>query len=524
MAEQASFILRNRNPDVLTCIANLSNDEVFTPPELANQMLDMLTEAWAKDHEGENIWENKDVKFLDPCTKSGVFLREITARLTQGLEKTIPDLEKRVDHILSKQVYGIGITKLTSLLARRSVYCSKNADGEHSIAKSLNSKDGNIWFENLNHTWDNERCRYCGASKSIFSRDNKDKHAYAFIHADDIKNFIKKIFGENMQFDVIIGNPPYQLSTGGSGAQAKPMYHLFIQQAMKLNPRFLAMIVPSRWFAGGMGLDAFRESMLHDKRISHMVDFTNAKDCFAGISLSGGVNYFLWQREHSGPCEFTSVHDGRSNTQTRFLDEFPVLVRHNEAVDIIHKVRTKNEPSITPIVSSINPFGFGTASRGEATKSKNSVTLNHSKGIGYIDPAEVTQGKDLLKKYKVMVSQTTSEHAGEPAKDGKFKLLATVKVLGPNEICTFSYITIGSFDNEVEAKNLKKYLETKFARFLVLQAISSIHLSKDKFLFLPTQDFTKTWDDGALNKKYDLTAEEIDYIDSIMKPIESKDE
>lgn len=502
--------IRNYNPDVLTCLANLSSDEVFTSPQLANQILDMLPAS---------LWQDKTATFLDPGTKSGVFLREITRRLNKGLESEIPELQERLNHILNKQVFGMSITELTGLLSRRSLYCSKTADGKYSLATNFSNLDGNIKFNPGNHSWNNGKCTFCGASKAEYDRgDSLEAHAYEFIHT----NTPEKIF--NMKFDVIIGNPPYQLSTGGSGAQAKPMYHLFIQQAMKLNPRFLAMIVPSRWFAGGMGLDAFRESMLHDKRISHMVDFTNAKDCFAGISLSGGVNYFLWQREHSGPCEFTSVHDGRSNTQTRFLDEFPVLVRHNEAVDIIHKVRTKNESSITPIVSSINPFGFGTASRGEATKSKNSVTLNHSKGIGYIDPAEVTQGKDLLKKYKVMVSQTTSEHAGEPAKDGKFKLLATVKVLGPNEICTFSYITIGSFDTEVEAKNLKKYLETKFARFLVLQAISSIHLSKDKFLFLPTQDFTKTWDDGALNKKYDLTAEEIDYIDSIMKPIESKDE
>jgi hypothetical protein len=502
--------INNYNPDVLTCLANLSNDEVFTSPQLANKILDLLP---------ANIWQSKTVTFLDPGTKSGVFLREITRRLNKGLEDEIPDLQERINHILNDQVFGMSITELTGLLSRRSLYCSKAANGKYSLSTNLVNPDGNIRSNPGGHSWTNGKCTFCGASEAEYDRgESLEAHAYEFIHT----NKPEKIF--NMKFDVIIGNPPYQLSTGGSGAQAKPMYHLFIQQAMKLNPRFLAMIVPSRWFAGGMGLDAFRESMLHDKRISHMVDFTNAKDCFAGISLSGGVNYFLWQREYSGPCEFTSVHDNQSNTKIRFLDEFSVLVRHNEAVDIIHKVRTKNEPNITSIVSSINPFGFGTASRGESTKFKNSITLNHSKGVGYIATSEITQGKDLLKKYKVMVSQTTSEHAGEPAKDGKFKLLATVKVLGPNEICTFSYITIGSFDTEIEAKNLKKYLETKFARFLVLQAISSIHLSKDKFVFLPIQDFTKIWDDKALNKKYNLMPEEIDYIDSMMKPIDSRDD
>jgi len=498
------------NPDVLTCLANLSSDEVFTSPQLANKILDMLP---------AKIWKSKTATFLDPGTKSGVFLREITRRLTQGLENEIPDLQERINHILTNQVFGMSITELTGLLSRRSLYCSKAANGKYSLATKIKNSDGNIRFNPVTHSWANGKCIFCGASESEYDRDESlEAYAYEFIHTNTPENIF------NMKFDVIIGNPPYQLSTGGSGAQAKPMYHLFIQQAMKLNPRFLAMIVPSRWFAGGMGLDSFREAMLHDKRISHMVDFTNAKDWFAGISLSGGVNYFLWQRDYSGPCEFTSVHDNQSNTKTRVLDEFPVLVRHNEAVDIIHKVKAKNELSITPIVSSINPFGFGTASRGETTKSKNSIALNHSKGIGYVDASEVSQGKDLLRKYKVMVSQTTSEHAGEPAKDGKFKLLATVKVLAPNEICTFSYITIGSFDSEIEAKNLKKYLETKFARFLVLQAISSIHLSKDKFLFLPMQDFKKQWDDQTLYKKYDLTPDEIQYIDSMMKPIDSRDD
>jgi site-specific DNA-methyltransferase (adenine-specific) len=179
-------------------------------------MLDMLTESWAKDHKGENIWENKDIKFLDPCTKSGVFLREITARLTQGLEKKIPNLEKRVDHILSKQVYGIGITKLTSFLSSRSVYCSKTADGEHSIAKSLKSKDGNILYENLSHIWLGDKCKFCGATKINFNRgENFESHAYSYIHTEDIKKKLDNLFGEKMQFDVIIGNPPYQLNDGG---------------------------------------------------------------------------------------------------------------------------------------------------------------------------------------------------------------------------------------------------------------------------------------------------------------------
>lgn len=209
MTERASFALRGRNPDVLTCIANLSNDEVFTPPEFANRMLDTLAEAWAADNDGANIWADSSVRFLDPCAKSGVFLREITSRLTQGLEDEIPNLEHRVDHILTKQVFGIGITHLTSMLARRSLYCSKHARGKHSIATSFTSDDGNVWFERTEHTWAGNKCRYCSASKETFDRgEGLEAHAYAVIHTDDIKIRIAELFGGAMQFDVIIGNPP----------------------------------------------------------------------------------------------------------------------------------------------------------------------------------------------------------------------------------------------------------------------------------------------------------------------------
>jgi len=267
MSEQVAFTLRGHNPDVLTCIANLSNDEVFTPPEFANRMLDTLAEAWAVAHGGANIWADKTVRFLDPCTKSGVFLREITRRLNEGLATEIPDLQKRVDHILTKQVFGIAITHLTSLLARRSVYCSKHAKGKHSIAKSFATDDGNIWFERLEHTWAGESCKYCGANQKAMDRgEDLETHAYAFIHtdSDNIKAGVAELFGGKMQFDVIIGNPPYQLSTEGSGKQAIPIYQKFVQQAKALEPRFLSMVIPARWFSGGMGLDDFRESMLTD--------------------------------------------------------------------------------------------------------------------------------------------------------------------------------------------------------------------------------------------------------------------
>ncbi|MDZ4656520.1 MAG: Eco57I restriction-modification methylase domain-containing protein, partial [Bythopirellula sp.] len=302
MTDQAGFELRGRNPDVLTCIANLSNDEVFTPPEFANRMLDTLAEAWAADNGGANIWQDKTVKFLDPFTKSGVFLREITSRLTKDLADEIPNLQKRVDHILTKQVFGIAITHLTSLLARRSLYCSKRANGNHSIAKLFKSDDGNIWFERLDHTWVDGKCTYCGANQRDYDRgEGLETHSYALIHTDNKKARLAELFGGKMQFDVIIGNPPYQLGQSGGeavGSFAMPIYHKFIEAAKGIEPRYLVMVTPSRWFAGGRGLDEFRQEMLTDRRLRSLVDYPDSRDVFPGVDIAGGVSYFLWDSEN----------------------------------------------------------------------------------------------------------------------------------------------------------------------------------------------------------------------------------
>jgi site-specific DNA-methyltransferase (adenine-specific) len=339
---QVPFTLRGRNPDVLTCIANLSNDEVFTPPELANRMLDTLAEAWAKNHKGANLWADPSVTFLDPCTKSGVFLREITRRLTEGLEKEIPNLQKRVDHILTKQVFGIAITQLTSLLARRSVYCSKHATGPHSIAKRFKIDSGNIWFERMEHAWNGSRCQYCGAAQAVFDRaEGLETHAYAFIHTDNIQSRIAEIFGKNMQFDVIIGNPPYQLASDG-GTRDVPIYQHFVEQAKQLQPRYLAMVIPSRWMASGLGLSDFRKTMLGDTRIRELVDYPAANDVFPGVEVKAGVCYFLWDATHDGDCKVTTSRGGEIiGPIERNLGEYDVFVRDARAVSILHKVLKK---------------------------------------------------------------------------------------------------------------------------------------------------------------------------------------
>ena len=420
MSTQASFTLRGRNPDVLTCIANLSNDEVFTPPELANRMLDRVAIAWSENNNGANLWENKTVRFLDPFTKSGVFLREITSRLTHGLANEIPDLQERVRHILTHQVFGIGITRLTSLLARRSVYCSKHADGSHSIAKGFESESGNIWFERTEHTWENGKCVYCGASRTALDRgSDMETHAYAFIHTRDIKTRIGELFGGNMQFDVIIGNPPYQLNDGGYGTSAAPIYQMFVEQAKALEPRYLSMIIPSRWFAGGKGLDEFREAMLSDSRLRTIDDYLSASDVFPGVGLKGGVCYFLWERDHPGQCRVsTHFKDWPVSSATRPLMEkgADIFIRFNEGLSILKKVMAKDggpdgslmpspEKKFDQLVSSLRPFGFRTFFRGRKQKRKGDVTIYQNGGTGYVAREDIESGLELIDKWKIYIGR-----------------------------------------------------------------------------------------------------------------------
>jgi hypothetical protein len=493
------------NPDVLSCLANLSSDEVFTPPDIVNKMLDMLP---------QEIFSDENSTFLDPACKSGVFLREIAKRLLTGLKNKIPDLNERIDHIFHKQLFGIAITELTSLLARRSVYCSKYPNGCYSVSVFDNAA-GNIRFKRILHNWEDERCCFCGASKSEYDRGEElETHAYEFIHIDKPEGIF------DMRFDVIVGNPPYQLDTGGSGRQAKPIYQLFVQQAKKLNPKYLSMIIPSRWFAGGMGLDDFREEMLNDRHIISYTDFANAKDCFPQNSISGGVGFFLWSRDTQSDCEFISINGSNYDKMNRDLREFSVMVRYNKAVSIIRKINL-TEDSMSSSVSSISPFGLSTSYRGKSDVFSEAFTLYASDGISYIKRDEISKGNEYFDKYKVLVSQTGAEHAGEPGSDGKFRVLtSTMKVIGKRDVCTHSYILVGNFKTKKEADNLLGYLQTRFTRFLLLQAMTSIHLSKNTFLFVPIQDFSESWTDEKLYKKYNLTKDEIAFIESMIRPMD----
>lgn len=537
---QASFALRGHNPDVLTCIANLSNDEVFTPPEMANAMLDLLAERWADAHDGADIWADPNVTFLDPFTKSGVFLREITRRLTDGLYRDFPDRTERVDHILTRQVYGIGITQLTALLARRSVYCSKYANGPHSIARSFDDEDGNIWFQRTEHTWTggqkeyradpltgdekvvytHRKCQYCGAGEDDYGRgDELETHAYAFIHTDDIKARIRELFGDTMQFDVIIGNPPYQLSTNGHGNQARPIYHQFVDQARQLDPRFLVMVTPSRWFSGGMGLGEFRQSMLTDHHMHDIVDFPKLYDGFPGVKIRGGVSYFLRDRDYKGPCRVKTMQDGvpQGPAVSRYLDEFDIFVRSNDAIPILEKVIAKHEPTLNERISSQKPFGLATNFKANCALGglNRPVKVFANQSTMLVDRSEILQNDNWVDEWKVLMTRIQGTSAAVET-----KFLSKPIIAGPNEACTETYIVAGHFDNRDSAVNLAHYLGTRFLRFLVSLRKPTQDALRHVYAFVPDLPLDREWTDQMLYERYGLTDEEIAFIESQVAPHE----
>jgi len=527
----ASFSLRGRNPDVLSCIANLSNDEVFTPPEFANRMLDTLAEAWAEDHAGANLWANKKVRFLDPCAKSGVFLREITRRLTDGLAKKIPDLNQRVDHILTKQVYGIGTTHLTSLLARRSVYCSKNAKGPHSVASSFKKDAGNVWFKRINHTWVDEKCKFCNAHKRDYDRgEGLETHAYAFIHTKNIKARMTELFGDNMQFDVIIGNPPYQLGQSGGdsiGGFAIPIYQKFVQAAKSLDPRYVVMVTPSRWFAGGRGLDEYRSEMLADKRLRTLVDFPDPAEAFPGTQIKGGVSYFLWDSAWKDACEVSTVYGGELTAppMKRFLGAYDVVVRRNEAVPILEKVLKLNNKegcgNLSTEVSPIQPFSIRTNFRGAEKKTgmKDPIRLIGNGSDTYIERQDVPRNDAWVDEWKVLLGAAYGAGDSFPHQIYNYPIIA-----GPGTACSETYLVIKRFKKEVQAKRFAKYLRTRFVRFLVSQRKYTQHLYNERFQFVPDLPMDQTWTDEMLYKKYGITAKEVAFIESMVRPMDEADE
>jgi site-specific DNA-methyltransferase (adenine-specific) len=503
------------NPDVLTCLANLSSDEVFTPPKLANEMLDMLPAS---------LWRDKNATFLDPFTKSGVFLREIAKRLNAGLEQEIPDPQERVNHILGQQIFGIAITELTALISRRSLYCNKSANSQYSVATCFEDVPGNIWFERIEHTWGETKCIFCGAPKAILDRgDDAENYAYAFIHTHDINTRITELFKRNMKFDVIIGNPPYQMKGGAGGTSDSSIYHLFVEQAKKLNPRYLSMVVPSRWLAGGRGMDDFRKEMLNSGQIIRLVDFPVSREIFPNVEVKGGISYFLWSEAHNGSCEVTVIRGDERTSSERKLNEFDIFVRDSRAVEILRKVMKQNEPSIIDLLTADTPFGIATNFDGfRKTKKAGDVALYYVKsgkrGIGFLPQVEISKNAHLIDKWKVFVPEAGSD-GGQKIPDS---VLGKPWLGDPPSACTQSFLAFFA-NTEDEAKSIESYFRTKFFRHLVSLRKLTQHALRSTYTWVPQQTWDRNWTDAMLYEKYQLTPEEIDYIETVIRPMEPTD-
>ena len=439
-----------------------------------------------------------DSRILEINSKSGLYplymaysIYRIRVKNSLFSVSSIEDEQRIWDKVVAENIFVICKTPMAKSITKRTLIGFRKA--------KVNTR----YFEDL-----------------INQIKNKPEH---FIKQVD--KFITERTGiKKMKINAIVGNPPYQIMDGGAGVSAKPVYNLFIEIAKQIAPNYISMIMPSRWFAGGKGLDSFRESMLSDKRISHIFDYVNAKDCFPTASIGGGVNYILWDVNYKGNCSITTIQGTQRDMEQRPLDQFSVFIRYNSAIHIVHKCQSDN--SFASIVNSRNPFGLSSNIRGEKT---GEIRLITSAGISWLPKSAIDSTNHLLSKYKILMSKVTAEHAGEPDKKGQFKIISRTEIIGPNDVCTDSYLIVGTSESKLVVENEYKYIQTRFLRFLLMLSVSSINLSSEKFQFIPLQDFTSTSDinwsrsiseiDTQLYAKYGLSEDEISFIESMIKPM-----
>ena len=508
--------------------------EVFTAEREVNAMLDLVKQET----------ERVDSRFLEPACGDGNFLSEILRRKLEAAKKrAMPPRKKRPlpiefekqSVIAVSSVYGVDLLLDNVLACRRRLYDIWNAEYE-AVCRGEVSEERReavrfILSRNI----------VCGNALSLKAADENGSDTdepivfseWSFVTGTKMQRrdfrFDKLLAGEYGAsatrkkradaFDVIIGNPPYQLSDGGGGAgrSAAPVYHFFVQQAKRLNPRYVSMIIPSRWFNGGKGLGGFRQSMLNDGRMAKIVDYADSRDCFKGVDIPGGVCYFLWDNRHQGTCAVTNVaKDGSTDTEERALNEFDTFIRQNRAVGIVKKAQARGETMMSEMVSSRKPFGLESKQTFDAN---GDIVLRSSAGIGKVLRSRLLSGFDLVDKWKVIVSKVAFEHAGVPDKEGKMRVLSVVQKLAPLSACTESYLVAGAFDSEGEADHLLAYLNTKFARFLIMQMLASMNMSRSSYSFVPVQSWEKAWSDEELYDKYGLSDDEIAFVEHMIRPM-----
>lgn len=495
-------------PDILEVIADLSNDEVRTPPSVANAVLDLLP---------EEVWTNPELRWLDPGAKTGVFLREVTKRLMVGLEAEIPDEKERLTHILQKQVFGIAITELTALMARRTLYCSKDAAGSRSVV-AMPTSAGNIWFGRTRHLFAKGRCSICGATEDKFDSETGENYAYAFIHEDGRLRYQEE---NEMKFDVIVGNPPYQMEGAGGGINDTAIYNKFVEQALDLSPQFVSMIIPSRWMSSGRGLEGFRSNMLGGRRISKLVDYPNAEEVFPSVTNEGGICYFLWERDFAGPASVKLIRDGRVVDESiRALDEFDVLVRDSRHIKILRKVLSRSTSFASEIASADTPFGFASNFAGYHAKKKakdDVVLVGASKGKrfrAFVSRNTITKNRQHIDSWKILVPLA---RGGTALPD---QVIGRTEQAEPGSVCTQTFRYFGPFDTEIEARNFESFLKTKFARFMVYLRKNSQNTYRETFSWVPLPSLENEWDDQSLYAHFGLDATEIEIIESTIKEME----
>lgn len=486
--------------------------EVFTAEREVNAMCDLVK------HETEKI----ESRFLEPACGDGNFLAVILERklktVTEKYKNNACDWKKYSLSALGS-IYGVDILHDNIFACRERLFniwneeykniFKKECDGETAdfarTVLNLNIICGNILTMDSVSGQDGKENKPLSFSEWSFSEGDKSiKHKeYAM---SDLVDVCK------MKFDVIIGNPPYQLNDGGNGASAKPIYHHFVEQAKKLNPKYLSMIIPARWYAGGKGLDFFRKTMINDHRISELHDFVRASDCFSGVEIKGGICYFLWERDYDGMCRVvTHKGDKIISEMKRYMAEkdSDTFIRYNDAVKILRKIKSYGEPTFNGLVSPRKPFAFSTDfSDYTHTKTKdNTVFIYARKDSGYISEKRIEKNKEWINRWKVFIPEAIG--AGNMAAD------VVKPIVGkPNTVCTETYVVAGPVDTECEALNISGYISTKFFHFLLGLKKITQHTTSKTYSFIPVQDFTTVWTDEKLYRKYGLTDDEINFIES----------